>query len=1052
TQHVSTNATKIEGLGAVQGLPEPRPAPPPGSQPGPWWRQRRRLRPVAQEPPVVLNSALKMADHAFAGTSGNTSLRGLRERLVVMAQELAEERRRRRGINSSAVTIRRSSCIPANKEKQLLEKEQKAKLQYEKQLEERHRKLREQKEKDERRRVSAEEKRKQKQAEDKEKFKAVVSRTMERINRVDKQKRWSWEGRKTESKRSSSLHRKDNQLHPNVDHVDNKPGMTKYVFRYVTVPMFTSDELKSSMMFCKSSIKIPVPPKLEVTPMKKVETPLKEDVERPAKVNAETSPKMNMKAPSQANLDRPSEADVEIALYNMKDISEDKVEDISEDKVDISPKLNMEVLADMNSTRHPESNIEELPTVSEDASSSVGPSPIVSEDSSPAMSTGSSSSFVSVEISPIVSMYASLEESVDTSPELSMGSVSAVTSEGNLQTSFKNNGELNLEASVEAQPKMNYEASPKSPEVDKRYINLTTMKQLPSHLPHHRWSSFSTFGWLPPSPMKAEENQKIRPPSPLPGSSRLLTKTSLSYKVTPVQNIMYVPNALSTMTKKKEIIQKHMSNTDSGNKSVPSSESAMKVSVETHHVAFEEKGKKENEGVQKETNQSVAKKSESMAERVDEVPAEEFSPHKDEQQEKDLTKRHFKPPEEQKEQLQKGNNTMMKFQDSFETRKKEQERIMLQDLQERLERKKASEIPSNCPSEEDEADDEGETESDGDSLETFPSGMKTSLTRFKKFRKNAKRRPQKLMLLQAGSGEVDREKKIYFNGNMKAAKQNDPLDSPTQANGIKMPTKKPPNGTARTRKTREANSTVRSSLSVTTNQDWVCHKIIDLSHIIESPVIKTTAGSSKENLKDSMTTHQDPQAPFDNKKRGKPVSAPLTKALSNIHLAGRSTNPENPFACGCSRMAFGGKEEDSVSQQETCAQSTRMWLERAGDEDHSTWIPCSREPKGKEVSRNLDSFSSGLFWDALPACATLSKEAGGGKPVLLVKDDNTSHSPQDPAKLLRESSKNHKERDFAVFLNTDKEQTTLLEGIQLVTLLKCHTLVDDSPMPAQLPL
>lgn len=57
--------------------------------------------------------------------------------------------------------------ISANKEKQLLEKEQKAKLQYEKQLEEKHRKLKEQKEKDERRRVSAEEKRKQKLAEDK---------------------------------------------------------------------------------------------------------------------------------------------------------------------------------------------------------------------------------------------------------------------------------------------------------------------------------------------------------------------------------------------------------------------------------------------------------------------------------------------------------------------------------------------------------------------------------------------------------------------------------------------------------------------------------------------------------------------------------------------------------------------------------------------------------------------------------------------------------------------------------------------------------------------
>lgn len=57
--------------------------------------------------------------------------------------------------------------ISASKEKQLLEKQQKAKLQYENQLEARHRKLKEQKEKDERRRASAEEKRKRKQEEDK---------------------------------------------------------------------------------------------------------------------------------------------------------------------------------------------------------------------------------------------------------------------------------------------------------------------------------------------------------------------------------------------------------------------------------------------------------------------------------------------------------------------------------------------------------------------------------------------------------------------------------------------------------------------------------------------------------------------------------------------------------------------------------------------------------------------------------------------------------------------------------------------------------------------
>ncbi|XP_038172697.1 MAP7 domain-containing protein 3 isoform X2 [Arvicola amphibius] len=897
-----------------------------------------------------------MADHAFAGTSGNTSLRGLRERLVAVAQELAEERRRKRGINSSAVTSKRSSCTPvldgsvlkndikqqlakerreerkrqqeANKEKQLLEKQLKAKLQYEKQLEERHRKLKEQKEKDERRRVSAEEKRKQKQEEDKEKFKAVVSRTMERCNRADqRQKRWSWEGSvinadksgKTESKRSTSLNRKDNQLHPSVDveHVDTTPGMTKHVFRYVTAPGFTSDGLKSSAIFSKSSLKMPLPTKLEITPTKKIETSLKENMERPAKANAEVPSKMNMEEPAQANTEGPSKAAVEKALRN--------IEDISGAKVDISPRVNIEGPAHGSSMSLPESNADEFHQMNVDAASSVEPSPIVSEDSSLVLSTGSSS-FMSVEISPVVSM--------DTSPELSIGSASATPSEthiGTSQTSLKISGELNLEAGMEAQLATNVEGPPQNSEQDNtRNENLTTKKQQPSHIPCYRWSSSPAVGCHPPSPMKAvRQNQKIRPPSPLPVSSRLASKTSLSYKITPVQNILYVPNALGTITKTKEASQKRMTNRESDNKSVSSSEVATKISIEIHHAAYEQKGKKEKEEDQQETKKSISRKSEGMVERVDEVPVEESSPCKNEQQVKDLTRRPFEPPEDQKQRLQKGDNTTMKSQDGVESRQKEQERIMLQNLQERLERKKrveeimkrtrktdvntskASEISDNCPSEEDEADDEAGTESDEDSVEMLPSGMNTALSKVKKFHQNTKKKPQKLVFLQAGSGEVDSEKKVHFNKNKKAIKQNDPDESTSQAKSTKTPTKKQPTRAVRTRKTREANPTIRSAVSVTTNQEWVCGKNIDLSHTAEPPVPRTTAESDKQDSKDSVPAHQGPQVPLDPKKEGKPGPVPLKKVFSNLHLAGSATELENPFAPGCSWMAFGEGEDDS---------------------------------------------------------------------------------------------------------------------------------------------
>ncbi|NXH20898.1 MAP7 protein, partial [Bucco capensis] len=100
----------------------------------------------------------------------------------------------------------------AARETQILEKERKAKLQYEKQLEERQRRLKEQKQKEEQRRAAVEEKRKQKIEEEKERHEAAVNRTLERNQRLEtRQKRWSWGGSgtseaesKTASKRSTS--------------------------------------------------------------------------------------------------------------------------------------------------------------------------------------------------------------------------------------------------------------------------------------------------------------------------------------------------------------------------------------------------------------------------------------------------------------------------------------------------------------------------------------------------------------------------------------------------------------------------------------------------------------------------------------------------------------------------------------------------------------------------------------------------------------------------------------------------------------------------------
>uniref|UniRef100_A0A8C3PEW7 MAP7 domain containing 3 n=1 Tax=Chrysemys picta bellii TaxID=8478 RepID=A0A8C3PEW7_CHRPI len=173
---------------------------------------------------------------------GGSSLKGLREQMVAAAQAIAEERRNQSGISpvpvQTAINLqtatkpvidgstlrteerqrlareRREEREKQNaaKETQIFEKEKKAKLQYEKQMEEKQRKLKEQKQKEEQRRAAVEEKRKQKIEAEKERYEAVVHRTLERSQRLEtRQKRWSWGGSvtsnsdsKTASKRSTS--------------------------------------------------------------------------------------------------------------------------------------------------------------------------------------------------------------------------------------------------------------------------------------------------------------------------------------------------------------------------------------------------------------------------------------------------------------------------------------------------------------------------------------------------------------------------------------------------------------------------------------------------------------------------------------------------------------------------------------------------------------------------------------------------------------------------------------------------------------------------------
>nr|XP_012640102.1 MAP7 domain-containing protein 2 isoform X8 [Microcebus murinus] len=95
-------------------------------------------------------------------------------------QRLAKERREER-----------EKCLAA-REQQILEKQKRAKLQYEKQIEERWRKLEEQRQREDQKRAAVEEKRKQKLREEEERLEAMMRRSMERTQQLELKKKCSW--------------------------------------------------------------------------------------------------------------------------------------------------------------------------------------------------------------------------------------------------------------------------------------------------------------------------------------------------------------------------------------------------------------------------------------------------------------------------------------------------------------------------------------------------------------------------------------------------------------------------------------------------------------------------------------------------------------------------------------------------------------------------------------------------------------------------------------------------------------------------------------------
>nr|XP_044995891.1 MAP7 domain-containing protein 3-like [Jaculus jaculus] len=351
-------------------------------------------------------------------------------------------------------------------------------------------------------------------------------------------------------------------------------GVTRHVFRPVSVPVFTDDELKASMMFYKPRVKMLAPTKLEITEPKNVETSLKKDVAVQTNVNMNVPPKVDVKVLSPSNVQVPSEGNIE---------------DTSEVSIQVFPKVNIEVPTEVNIKGYSMSPNNKL-------------SPIASMDFSPSTNVGSSS-LVRVNISPIVSIDTSSNTNKD--PSLDSIKESKIMEElpvRNIGTYPASMMEASVEPNDKTTPDVNGDMTLQNSEMDKHNSILTAKKQPQSNISCCRWLSSTSTGWRLPSPVKnITEIQKSQPQLALPGTSKLPTQISVPYKRKTLQDILYVPNVEDVAKKMKEILSKvkenqtlsptHMANKEYDKKIMPK---AMK-STETSEKDISKEDEPDNE-------------------------------------------------------------------------------------------------------------------------------------------------------------------------------------------------------------------------------------------------------------------------------------------------------------------------------------------------------------------------------------------------------------------------------------------------------------------------
>ncbi|XP_065266920.1 MAP7 domain-containing protein 3 [Emys orbicularis] len=651
---------------------------------------------------------------------GGSSLKGLREQMVAAAQAIAEERRNQSGISpvpvQTAINLqtatkpvidgstlrteerqrlareRREEREKQNaaKETQIFEKEKKAKLQYEKQMEEKQRKLKEQKQKEEQRRAAVEEKRKQKIEAEKERYEAVVHRTLERSQRLEtRQKRWSWGGSVTSNS--------DSKTEPQT--ADEGGAASK---RSTSTANLKQTEAVINKRLSSSTALLNSPDRSTTkrsASLNRLSNKVSLQSEQPPPKGSQVEQKGGTEKKRSTSLNR-----ISSKPHSSTELEKVKKEERPARRSQISP-LESNVISRL------------LAPTQASLARSKSAATLSADGQDPSASASSISSPIQTPKVPVRS------RSID-----------------------------RLKTTVSSSDTSSPESTQKSA-TEKQYPSPAGRRPpSPSASARRRSPSPANLAKRPSSPSTARQNQKARPPSPSVLKQRPSSPTTVS-KPAPIQRLPLTPSVVNITKKKPEMEckpkdkceegagQEHgtsptseretvaiaaKTKEESSSKNIPgttTAEEAAKILAEKRRLAREQREREDQERIQREEKERsreeemVKKMIEDKAQREEELQRlEEEKRLDDEEQQRQAEERVLKEQEEQEKLREEAE---AKAQEEAERQRQERERIMQQNMQERLERKKRIEeiMKRTRKSEQNEAKNEEKSANEADEEE-----------------------------------------------------------------------------------------------------------------------------------------------------------------------------------------------------------------------------------------------------------------------------------------------------------------------------------------------